>query len=55
VAPDGVGVCGEIDAGGRRLQVGQDRHAAEPGDQQAGEHRHPDRQPDEMPGAQESQ
>ena len=51
--PDRVGVGEEIDTGSCGLQVGQNRHAAEPRDQKPGEHRHPHREPDEVPRSQQ--
>ena len=51
--PDVFGVRGEVGARGRRLQRRQDRHRARPGDEQSGEHRHADRQPDEVAGAEQ--
>ena len=49
-----VVVCAaSVDARGRRLHRRQDRHGDRPRDDQPDEHRHADRQSDEMSGAEQ--
>jgi len=53
MTPDVVGMCGQVDPGGRGLKVREDRHGADPRDDEPHQHRQADRETDEMSGADE--
>ena len=55
MTPDVVGVVGDGHAGVAGQEVGQDRHRAAPGDEQAEQHGHADRQAHEVARAQKRQ